>query len=54
MDTMETAEGTLGKGAGINWISLTAFTVFHAGAVAALFFFSWPAFFTALGSTGFP
>jgi fatty-acid desaturase len=34
---------------GINWISVTAFTVFHAGAVAALFFFSWPAFFTALG-----
>jgi fatty-acid desaturase len=33
---------------GINWISLTAFTVFHAGAVAALFFFSWPAFIAAL------
>jgi fatty-acid desaturase len=33
---------------GINWKSATAFTVFHAGAIAALFFFSWPAFFTAL------
>lgn len=33
---------------GINWISLTAFAVFHIGAVTALFFFSWPAFFTAL------
>jgi fatty-acid desaturase len=33
---------------GINWISVTAFTAFHAGAVAALFFFNWPAFFTAL------
>jgi fatty-acid desaturase len=33
---------------GINWISVTAFTLFHMGAVAALFFFTWPAFFTAL------
>src|ERR1035438_1085197 len=33
---------------GINWASVTAFTVFHVGAVAALFFFSWPAFFTAV------
>jgi hypothetical protein len=27
---------------------VTTFTVFHVGAVAALFFFSWPAFFHAL------
>jgi fatty-acid desaturase len=33
---------------GINWTSVTAFAVFHVGAVVALFFFSWPAFFTAL------
>jgi len=33
---------------GINWRAATAFAVFHAGAIAALFFFSWPAFFTAL------
>lgn len=33
---------------GINWITVTAFSVFHAGAIAAFFFFSWPAFFTAL------
>jgi len=32
----------------INWTSVTAFTVFHVGAVAAPFFFSWSAFFTAL------
>jgi len=34
---------------GINWISLIAFTVFHVGAIAALFYFSWPAVLTALG-----
>ncbi len=33
---------------GINWTSVIAFTVFHTGAVAALFFFTWPAFLTAL------
>lgn len=33
---------------GINWASVIAFTTFHIGAIAALFFFSWPAFFTAL------
>lgn len=32
---------------GINWEAVTAFAIFHAGAVAALFF-SWPAFFTAV------
>ena len=49
MDMMGTTAATFRKRDGINWISLTAFAVFHAGAVAALFFFSWPAFFTALG-----
>lgn len=34
---------------GINWVAVMAFAVFHAGAIAALFFFSWPAFFTAVG-----
>jgi stearoyl-CoA desaturase (delta-9 desaturase) len=34
---------------GINLVSLIAFSVCHAGAIAALFFFRWPAFFTALG-----
>jgi fatty-acid desaturase len=33
---------------GTNWTSVIAFSFFHLGAVAALFFFSWPAFFTAL------
>jgi stearoyl-CoA desaturase (delta-9 desaturase) len=34
---------------GINWVSVIAFSVFHIGAIAALFFFTWPAFFVALG-----
>ncbi len=33
---------------GINWITCVAFAVFHLGAIGALFFFSWPAFITAL------
>ncbi|MGC2657755.1 MAG: fatty acid desaturase [Bryobacteraceae bacterium] len=45
---MEARTSTFVKREGINWTSVTAFTVFHLGAVAALFFFSWPAFFTAL------
>ena len=32
----------------INWTSVIAFSFFHIGAVVALFFFSWPAFFAAL------
>jgi fatty-acid desaturase len=36
------------KREGINWVSLITFGVFHIGAVTAFFFFSWPAFFTAL------
>jgi fatty-acid desaturase len=45
---METKDRPFITRDGINWISLTAFTFFHAGAVAALFFFNWAAFFTAL------
>ena len=45
---MNTDAAPLVKRDGINWVSLIAFSVFHAGAVMALFFFSWPAFFTAL------
>ena len=33
---------------GINWIAVIPFTIVHAGAVAALFYFSWPAVFTAI------
>ncbi len=33
---------------GINWTSVIAFSIFHIGAVAALFFFTWPALFVAL------
>ena len=29
-------------GDGVNWVTLTAMIGFHAGALAALFFFSWP------------
>jgi len=36
------------KREGINWITVTAFALFHLGAVAALFFFTWPAFFCAV------
>ena len=34
---------------GINSVSLAVFTVFHVGALAALFYFSWPAVITAVG-----
>jgi fatty-acid desaturase len=33
---------------GINWTSAIAFAIFHAGAVAALFFFNWRAVLMAL------
>jgi stearoyl-CoA desaturase (delta-9 desaturase) len=33
---------------GVNWRSVIAFSIFHAGAVAALLFFTWPAFFAFL------
>ncbi|MGH9718999.1 MAG: acyl-CoA desaturase [Bryobacteraceae bacterium] len=32
---------------GINWISVIVFIVLHTGAVAAFFFFTWPALLTA-------
>ena len=32
----------------INWVNSTVFAVFHIGAIAALFMFSWRAFFVAL------
>jgi len=32
----------------INWVTSSFMVAFHIGAVAALFMFSWPAFFTAL------
>jgi stearoyl-CoA desaturase (delta-9 desaturase) len=36
------------KDNGINWITATFMVLFHVGAVAALFFFTWKAFFVAL------
>jgi stearoyl-CoA desaturase (delta-9 desaturase) len=35
------------KSEGINWIAVIAFSIAHTGAVAALFFFSWPAIIAA-------
>ena len=32
----------------VNWITSSFMIAFHIGAVAALFMFTWPAFFTAL------
>jgi sn-1 stearoyl-lipid 9-desaturase len=34
---------------GINWFTASVMILFHLGAVAALFFFTWKAFFLALG-----
>ena len=31
-----------------NWVNVAAFAIFHLGAVAALFHFSWPAFAVAI------
>jgi len=50
--TNETSEGSSFRKdratrAGINWGTATAMVLFHVGAVAALFYFTWPAFFVA-------
>jgi fatty-acid desaturase len=45
---MNTTDTPLVKRDGINWVSTITFSVFHVGAVTALWFFNWPAFFTAL------
>jgi fatty-acid desaturase len=45
---MNTNAPPLIKRDGINRVSLTASGIFQLGAITALFFFSWPAFFTAL------
>ncbi len=48
----ETGEGTNRKERanrdGFNWGTAIAMGLFHVGAVAALFFFTWPAFFAAI------
>src|SRR5260370_41405073 len=33
---------------GFNWGTAIAMGLFHVGAIAALFFFTWPAFFAAI------
>jgi fatty-acid desaturase len=43
-----TETAPLVKRDGANWITVVAFTIFHLGAIAAFFFFSWPAFITAV------
>jgi len=45
---MNTPHRPFGRKDGINWTSVIAFSIFHIGAIAALFFFTWPAFFTFL------
>jgi len=45
---MDISHRPFGRKDGINWISVVAFSVFHIGAIAAMFFFTWPAFFTFL------
>jgi fatty-acid desaturase len=47
-DAMDTIARPFVSRDGINWISVTVFTLFHVGAITALFFFSWPAFYSAL------
>src|SRR3984957_20406690 len=32
----------------VNWVTATFMFLFHVGAIAALFFFSWKAFFVAI------
>jgi hypothetical protein len=43
-DEMDTIARSFMNRDGINWISVTVFTLFHVGAITALFFFNWPAF----------
>jgi stearoyl-CoA desaturase (delta-9 desaturase) len=45
---METEVISLSGRTGLNWPTAITFTVFHVGAVAALFFFSWPLFAAAV------
>jgi stearoyl-CoA desaturase (delta-9 desaturase) len=45
--TSETATQFVSRD-GVNWASVISFAVLHAGAIGALFFFSWPAFLTAV------
>jgi len=37
-------------GAGINWLTLTVIAAFHAGALAALFFFAYEAWWFGFGT----
>ncbi len=46
---METTTDTFLNRNGINWTSVIAFAFFHIAAFVALFFFTWGAFFTAIG-----
>ena len=45
---MQTTTAPVFRRDGVNWVTVIAFAAFHIGSVAALFFFSWPAVFTAL------
>ena len=37
----------------IQWVTATFMAIFHIGAIAALFFFSWKAFFVATSLVAF-
>ena len=41
---MKTVSGRVGKKDKVNWITSIALIIFHVGAIAALFMFSWKAF----------
>ncbi len=45
---MVTEVGRLSERQGMNWATVITFALFHVGAIAALFFFSWPVFAAAV------
>jgi len=47
MKAIENTKSTANQ-AGLNWITVTFMVIFHAGAIAALFMFSWKALFISL------
>jgi len=48
MELYELRAGKSIKDDSVNWVTATVMVIFHAAAVAALFFFTWKAFFIAV------
>jgi fatty-acid desaturase len=48
MDLVDLRDGKTEKDSSINWVTASAMVIFHIAAVAALFFFTWPALFVSL------